>query len=45
MRDAHKGRMKQISVALARRFFVDWWRVRTGQITAEALGFVFKTTS
>lgn len=44
MRDAHKGRMKQIAVALARRFFVDWWRVRTGQVTAEQLGFVFKTT-
>jgi transposase len=44
MRDAHQGRMKQISVALARRFFVDWWRVQTGQITAEALGFVFKKT-
>jgi transposase len=43
MRDANKGRMKQISVALARRFFVDWWRVRTGRITAEDLGFVFKT--
>jgi transposase len=43
MRDANSGRMKQIAVALARRFFVDWWRVRTGQITAAELGFVFKT--
>jgi transposase len=42
MREANKGRMKQISVALARRFFVDWWRIRTGQITAEELGFIFK---
>jgi transposase len=44
LRDANKRRSKQISVALARRFFVDWWRVRTGQITAEELGFVFKPT-
>jgi transposase len=44
MRDANKGRMKQIAVALARRFFVDWWRIRTGQVTAEQLGFVFKTS-
>ena len=43
MREANKGRMKQLSVALARRFFVDWWRVRTGQVTAEELGFVFKS--
>jgi len=42
MRDANKGRMKQIAVALARRFFVDWWRIRTGQVTAAELGFVFK---
>jgi transposase len=43
MRDANPSRMKQISVALARRFFVDWWRIRTGRITAEQLGFVFKS--
>jgi transposase len=43
MRDANHSRMKQISVALARRFFVDWWRIRTGRITAEQLGFVFKS--
>jgi transposase len=43
LRDAGPGRMKQIAVALARRFFVDWWRVRTGRITAAELGFVFKT--
>lgn len=42
LRDANHSRGKQISVALARRFFVDWWRVRTGRITAEALGFVFQ---
>ena len=42
LRGANQSRAKQICVALARRFFVDWWRVRTGRITAEALGFVFK---
>ena len=42
LRDANSHRAKQIAVALARRFFVDWWRVRTGRITAAALGFTFK---
>ena len=42
LRDANSSRAKQISVALARRFFVDWWRVRTGRITAAELGFTFK---
>ena len=42
LRDANTHRAKQISVALARRFFVDWWRVRTGRITAAELGFTFK---
>ena len=42
LRAANHSRGKQIAVALARRFFVDWWRVRTGQVTAEALGFTFK---
>jgi hypothetical protein len=41
LRDANQSRAKQISVALARRFFVDWWRVRTGRITAAELGFTF----
>ncbi len=41
LRDANQSRAKQISVALARRFFVDWWRVRTGRITAVELGFTF----
>jgi len=41
LRDANTSRAKQISVALARRFFVDWWRVRTGRITAAELGFTF----
>lgn len=42
LRDANTHRGKQILVALARRFFVDWWRVRTGRATAAELGFVFK---
>jgi transposase len=43
LREANSGRAKQIAVALARRFLVDWWRVRTGRITCEALGLKFKT--
>ncbi len=42
LRHANSSRGKQIAVALARRFFVDWWRVRTGRITAAELGFTFK---
>jgi transposase len=42
LREANHSRGKQITVALARRFFVDWWRVRTGRIMAEELGFTFK---
>jgi transposase len=44
LRDANSHRAKQIAVALARRFLVDWWRVRTGQVTCAELGLVFKTT-
>jgi transposase len=39
---ANKSRAKQIAVALARRFLVDWWRLRTGRVTAEQLGLKFK---
>lgn len=45
LRDANKSRLKQINIALARRFFVDWWRIRTGRVKAEDLGFIFKTTA
>jgi hypothetical protein len=38
---ANKSRAKQIAVALARRFLVDWWRLRTGRVTAAALGLKF----
>ena len=34
------GRKKQMVVALARGFGVDWWRLRTGQTTPEKLGLV-----
>jgi transposase len=37
-RTAAKGRRKQIAVAVAREFLVDWWRVRTGRCTAQDLG-------
>jgi len=40
---ANASRAKQIAVALARRFLVDWWRIRTGRVTAAQLGFTFKT--
>jgi hypothetical protein len=39
------SRRKQILVAVVRRFLVDWWRVRTGQTTFEALGLVCAKTS
>jgi transposase len=42
LREANSSRAKQISIALARRFFVDWWRIRTGRVTAESLGLCFK---
>lgn len=42
MRTANSHRIKQLSVALARRFLVDWWRIRTGRTSAEALGLTFK---
>lgn len=45
MREANAHRIKQLSVALARRFLVDWWRIRTGRTTAQALGLTFKTAS
>ena len=34
------GRKKQMVVALARGFGVDWWRIRTGQTTPKKLGLV-----
>lgn len=33
---------KQVLVALARGFAVDWWRIRTGQTTPEKLGLLMK---
>jgi transposase len=34
------GRKKQLIVALARHFGVDWWRLQTGQTTPEKLGLL-----
>jgi len=34
------GRKKQLIVALARGFGVDWWRIRTGQTTPGKLGLM-----
>jgi hypothetical protein len=34
------SRRKQILVAVARRFLVDWWRVRTGRAAFAQLGLV-----
>jgi len=36
------GRKKQLLVALARGFGVDWWRLQTGQTTPEKLGLEMK---
>ena len=38
-----KGRRKQIVVAIARQFAVDWWRIRTGQCSAQDLDLVLKS--
>ncbi len=37
---ATSARRKKIIVAMARQFAVDWWRIRTGRITAQSLGLV-----
>jgi len=39
------GRKKQLIVALARGFGVDWWRLRTGQTTPDKLGLVLDKSS
>lgn len=36
------SRRKQIIVAMARQFVVDWWRIRTGRVRAESLGLIFQ---
>ncbi|MGB0415137.1 MAG: IS110 family transposase [Coraliomargarita sp.] len=33
-----RAKKKKMIIAIARRFAVDWWRINTGQITAEQLG-------
>lgn len=42
---ANTSRAKQIAVALARRFLVDWWRIRTGRIDARELGLTFRAVT
>lgn len=37
-----KAGKKKIVVAIARQFSVDWWRLRTGRITAQELGLTMK---
>ena len=37
---ATKARRKKIIVAMARQFAVDWWRIRTGRVTAQSLGLI-----
>jgi len=34
------GRKKQLAVALARGFAVDWWRIQTGQTTPHRVGLI-----
>lgn len=37
---AGPSRRKQIIVATARQFAVDWWRIRTGRVDAQSLGLI-----
>ena len=37
-----KASKKKIVVAIARQFAVDWWKVRTGRISAGDLGLEMK---
>ncbi len=41
----HTRRRRQYIVALAREFLIDWWRLRTGQTTAEKLGLKMMSPS
>lgn len=38
---ASSSRRKQIIVAMARQFAIDWWRIRTGRAKPDELGLVF----
>ena len=40
-----KSKRKQIAVAIARQFSVDWWRVRTGRCQLQDLGLVVKLSA
>ena len=37
-----KSKRKQIAVAIARHFSIDWWRVRTQRCQAQDLGLALK---
>ena len=40
-----KARLKKLVVATARQFAVDWWRLRTGRVSAADLGLAMKPIS
>ena len=40
-----KASKKKIVVAIARQFAVDWWKVRTGRISAQELGLEMKVAA
>jgi transposase len=40
-----RARLKKLVVATARQFAVDWWRLRTGRVSAQDLGLVLKPLS
>ena len=40
MQGASSSRRKQLIVALARGFAVDWWRLQTQQTTPQKLGLL-----
>jgi transposase len=44
MTGAGPARRKQILVAVARRFLVDWWKLRTGQTSFDTLGLTCAKT-
>jgi transposase len=41
---ATRSKRKQMAVAIGRQFSVDWWRVRTHRIQAQAVGLKLKPT-
>lgn len=45
MLTANKTRTKQLMVGLARRFLIDWWRVRMGKARWEELGMTMRSAA